>query len=98
MIYQEVWIEQNGICINFREGAELTKKTSIAIYTLKGIGLISIFSLMIVISLFNLFLDENLLTNFLYFSGSVVLLITAGWVAFAFMGRIELDNQDLLVF
>jgi len=34
VIYQEVWIEQNGICKNFREGAELTKKTSIVIYTL----------------------------------------------------------------
>lgn len=83
---------------SIREGAELTKKTSIAIYTLKGIGLISIFSLMIAVSFFNLFLDENLLTNFLYFSGSVVLLITVGWVAFAFMGRIELDGQNLLVF
>ena len=75
---------------SIREGAELTKKTSIAIYTLKGIGLISIFSLMIIVSLFNLFLDGNLLANFLYFSGSVVLLITVGWVVFAFMVRIEL--------
>ena len=98
MIYQEVWIEQNGICRNFREGAELTKKTSIAIYTLKGIGLISIFSLMIIVSLLNLFLDGELLANFLYFSGAVVLLITVGWMAFAFMGRIELDGQNLLVF
>lgn len=98
MIYQEVWIEQNGICINFREGAELTKKTSIAIYTLKGIGLISIFSLMTIVSFFNLFLDGKLLANFLYFLGSVVLLITVGWMAFVFMGRKELDDQDLLVF
>ena len=90
--------EQNSICRNFREGAELTKKTSIAIYTLKGIGLISIFSLMIIVSFFNLFLDGNLLVNFLYFTGAVVLLITVGWMAFAFMGRIELDGQYLLVF
>ena len=83
---------------SIREGATLTKKTSIAIYTLKGIGLISIFSLMIAVSFFNLFLDGNLLENFFYFSGSVVLLFTVGWVAFAFMGRIELDGQDLLVF
>ena len=76
----------------------MTKKASIVIYTLKGIGLISIFSLMIVISLFNLFLDGNLSANLFYFLVSVALLFTVGWMAFAFMGKIQLDDQYLLVF
>ena len=76
----------------------MTKKASIVIYTLKGIGLISIFSLMIVISLFNLFLDGNLSANLFYFLVSVALLFTVGWMAFAFMGKIQLDGQYLLVF
>ena len=76
----------------------MINKESIAIYSRKGIGLISIFSLMIIISFFNLFLDENLLMRFLYFLGSVGLLLTVGWMAFAFMGKIQLDGKHLLVF
>ncbi|WP_061602372.1 hypothetical protein [Streptococcus gordonii] len=75
----------------------MINKESIAIYSRKGIGLIIIFSLMIIISFFKLFSDENMLTNFLYFIGSVGLLLTVGWMAFAFMGKIQFDGKHLLV-
>jgi hypothetical protein len=41
-------------------------------------------------------LDENLLVNFLYFIGSIGLLLTVGWMAFAFVGKIQFDGKYFL--
>ncbi|MBP2621030.1 hypothetical protein ACVRXQ_08965 [Streptococcus panodentis] len=73
-------------------------KETIAIYSRKGIYLITLFGLMIIISFLNIFLEENLLMNLFYFLGSIGLMATIGWLVFAFMGKIELDGQYLLVF
>jgi len=81
-----------------RGGCELRKKPSIVIYKRSALGLLSLFSLMVVTSFFNIFLEENRSANLFYFLVSVALLFTVGWMAFAFMGRIELDGQHLLVF
>ena len=81
-----------------RGGSELRKKPSIVIYKRSALGLLSLFSLMVVTSFFNIFLEENRSANLFYFLVSVALLFTVGWMAFAFMGRIELDGQHLLVF
>lgn len=81
-----------------RGGCELIKKPSIAIYKRSALGLLSLFSLMVVTSFFNIFLEDNRSANLFYFLVAVSLLLTVGWMAFAFMGKIQLDGQYLLVF
>ena len=81
-----------------RGGCKLIKKPSILIYKRSALGLLSLFSLMVVTSFFNIFLEENRSANLFYFLVSVALLFTVGWMAFAFMGKIQLDDQYLLVF
>ena len=50
-----------------RGGCELIKKPSIVIYKRSVLGLLSLFSLMVVISFFNIFLEDNRSANLFYF-------------------------------
>ena len=76
----------------------MIKKPSIVIYKRSALGLLSLFSLMVVTSFFNILLEDNRSANLFYFLVAVSLLLTVGWMAFAFMGKIQLDDQYLLVF
>ncbi len=75
-----------------RGGCELIKKPSIVIYKRSALGLLSLFSLMVVISFFNIFLEENRSASLFYFLVSVSLLLTVGWMANSFLCWSVSDN------
>ena len=75
-----------------RGGSELRKKPSIVIYKRSALGLLSLFSLMVVISFFNIFLEDNRSANLFYFLVSFSLLLTVGWMANRFWHWSVSDN------
>lgn len=74
------------------------KKDALVVYSRGRIFLICLFSLMMIVSFLNIFLEENRIMNSFYFLGTFGLLATVGRIAFASMGKIQLEDQYLLVF